>query len=57
MRNTLNTEMLEAMLSRLGQIAGPDTQGWYTALCPYYNDRNHLIKGDSDEQGKYSDNR
>ncbi|MBE9515078.1 MAG: hypothetical protein IMY79_02950 [Chloroflexi bacterium] len=33
--------MLQAILSKLEKVAGPDAQGWYTALCPYHDDRDH----------------
>lgn len=33
--------MLQAILSRLERVTGPDAQGWYTALCPCHNDRDH----------------
>jgi len=36
-----NDELLQAILSKLEKVKGPDRQGWYTALCPYHDDRVH----------------
>jgi hypothetical protein len=33
--------ILNEILSKLNRISGPDKQGWYTALCPFHNDRQH----------------
>lgn len=41
MKNVSNSEMLQAILSKLEKVTGPDAKDWYTALCPYHNDRHH----------------
>ena len=32
---------LQAVLSSLHGIRGPDKHGWYTAFCPFHDDRHH----------------
>ena len=29
------------IVSRLERVTGPNTKGWYTALCPFHDDREH----------------
>lgn len=31
--------MLQDVLAKLRDVRGPDSRGWYTARCPFHNDR------------------
>lgn len=33
--------MVPSITERLRSVRGPDREGWYTALCPFHNDREH----------------
>ena len=30
--------MLSALIARLATATGPDSQGWYTGICPFHDD-------------------
>jgi hypothetical protein len=33
--------LLDEILKLLSKVRGPDRNGWFTALCPYHNDKRH----------------
>jgi hypothetical protein len=57
-----NKDFLSTLLARLEKVTGPDRQGWYTAICPFHDDRNPSLRLTArgfqclgcDEKGKLS---
>jgi hypothetical protein len=39
-----NKDFLSTLLARLEKVTGPDRQGWYTAICPFHDDRNPSLR-------------
>jgi putative DNA primase/helicase len=38
---TANASLLASVKARLRGVKGPDSSGWYTAFCPFHEDREH----------------
>ena len=36
-----NKGLFKSVASKLEKVIGPDSNGWYTALCPYHDDQHH----------------
>ena len=39
MRAPASAALLSDVLSRLQRVSGPDAKGWWTALCPFHQDK------------------